>query len=837
MGSDTTAGDATAGAEERRLEAARDAAVPWRRWGPYLSERQWGTVREDDSADGSAWESFPHDHARSRAYRWGEDGLAGFCDDKQRLCFALALWNGADPILKERLFGLTNGEGNHGEDVKEYYFYLDATPTSAYLKYLYKYPQVAYPYADLVATNRGRSRHEPEYELLDTGAFAEGRYFDVFVEYAKAAPEEILVRITVWNRGPEAAPLEVLPTLWFRNTWAAPEAPGPAVAPPGAPRPELRADPGAPGAPAIAAVHPELGTRYLLCEGEAPLLFTENETNAQRLFGTPNRTPFVKDGINDCVVGGRADAVNPAQTGTKAAARYRLTVAPGASATLRLRLTTQDPGQADRPDAGAAGAAPAGGAPFGAAFDGVVEARRREADAFYAALMPPGSGEDAALVMRQALAGMLWSAQYYGYDLDRWLGEHAGPPPGRAGGRNREWGHMLNDDVVSMPDKWEYPWYAAWDLAFHAVPLALADPDLAKRQLELLLGDRYQHPSGALPASEWAFDDVNPPVHAWAALFVYDLERERGGQGDRPFLRRVFHKLLLNFTWWVNRKDPSGRNVFQGGFLGLDNIGVFDRSAALPTGGHLEQADGTAWMAFYCQSMLAMALELANDDPVYEDLALKFFEHFLCDRRRDEPQRGRPGRAVGRGGRLLLRRPAPARRERAAPQGALPGGAAAPVRRDRPRGRRARALPGAHGAGAPLRRGAPRAGGEPRPRRAPRRRRAAPPVRPGRGQAPPGAGLPPGRGGVPGPPRHPRGLPRPRRPPLRRRRRGAGVPGGLRAGGVDLRPLRGQLQLAGPRLVPHQRPAHPGSAAALRLLRGRLHGGVPHRLGPAADAV
>jgi hypothetical protein len=589
-------------AEQQRLDG--ESAARWKRWGPYLSERAWGTVREDYSANGTAWEYFPHDHARSRAYRWNEDGLAGLCDRRQTVCLALALWNGSDPILKERLFGLTGNEGNHGEDVKEYYFYLDSTPTHSYMKFLYKYGQRAYPYADLVETNRRRGRHEPEYELADSGYFDDSRYFDVVVEYAKAGPDDILVRITATNRGTAAAPLHVLPTVWFRNTWSWE---------PGTVRPRLWQD----GAAArIELDHPESGRRTLLFDGAPELLFTENETNAHRLFGAPSPTPFVKDGINDYVVGGTTQAVNPAKTGTKAAGRYALVVGAGASAVVRLRLTT---------------APPADGT-VGTEFDAIFDARIREADAFYDTVMPRDLGTDGRLVMRQALAGMLWSKQFYNYDVARWLKGDPGqpePPAERRRGRNAGWPQLANEDVISMPDKWEYPWYAAWDLAFHCVPLALVDSAFAKSQLVLMLREWYMHPNGQLPAYEWAFGDVNPPVHAWAAWRVYKIEKRRTGTGDRAFLERVFHKLLLNFTWWVNRKDAEGMNVFQGGFLGLDNIGVFDRSAPLPTGGHLEQSDGTSWMGMYTLNMLAIALELAKDDAVYEDVATKFLEHFL----------------------------------------------------------------------------------------------------------------------------------------------------------------------------------------------------------------
>ncbi len=589
-------------AERRRLEEARSETTPWRKWGPYLSERQWGTVREDYSESGNAWDYFSHDQARSRAYRWGEDGLAGLSDDRQIVCFALALWNGKDPILKERLFGLTNSEGNHGEDVKEYYFYLDSTPTHSYMKYLYKYPQAAYPYDDLVAANRGRGRHDLEYELLDTGVFAEDRYFDVFVEYAKASPEDVLIKITVWNRGPEPATLHVLPTVWFRNTWSW----GGEV-----PRPILRriAD------GTIAVSHADLGERLFSCEGAAALLFTENETNAERLFASANRTPYVKDGIGDYIVHGRREAVNPEQQGTKASAHYPLIVEAGESRILRLRLS--DVVRASM---------------FGREFDAVIEARRQEADEFYASVIPSSFDADAANVMRQALAGMLWTKQFYYYDVDKWLEERGADPfkPGRRRApRNEHWHHIYNADVISMPDKWEYPWYAAWDLAFHVVALTMVDEDFGKQQLDLMLRSPYLHPSGQLPAYEWNFSDVNPPVHAYATIFTYRLEQLRRGHGDVEWLERAFHKLMLNFTWWVNRKDRSGNNAFEGGFLGLDNIGVFDRSAPLPTGGHLEQADGTAWMALFCQNMTEIAVELAWHRPAYAHMALKFVEHFM----------------------------------------------------------------------------------------------------------------------------------------------------------------------------------------------------------------
>ena len=590
--------------EELRLQEAQQRRAHWRRWGPYLAERQWGTVREDYSAGGTAWDSFPHDHARSRAYRWGEDGIAGISDNHGRLCFALALWNGRDPILKERLFGLTGSEGNHGEDVKEYYFYLDSTPTHSYMKYLYKYPQAAFPYGDLVDTNRQRDRHAPEYELNDTGVFDDDRYFDVMVEYAKASPDDVLIQISATNQGPEPAELHLLPTFWFRNTWSWGTS--------GGERPSLRAVHGR--STTIEAHHGSLGTRWLHCDGGPDLLFTENETNCERLWGVANAGPYVKDGINDYVVSGRADAVNPKLEGTKAAARYRMVIAPGATTTVRLRLTDVSPTGDAFTD-----------------FERDAARRREEADEFYATIIPAHLSADARNVMRQALAGLLWSKQFYHYDIGRWLdGDPGGPPPAvRRAGRNRDWRHLYNEDVISMPDKWEYPWYAAWDLAFHMIPFALIDPEFAKAQLILFLREWYMHPNGQIPAYEWAFGDVNPPVHAWAALRVYRIERRRCGKGDREFLEKVFHKLLLNFTWWVNRKDAEGKNVFQGGFLGLDNIGVFDRSAALPTGGHLEQSDGTSWMGMYCLNMLAIALELARDDPAYEDVASKFFEHFV----------------------------------------------------------------------------------------------------------------------------------------------------------------------------------------------------------------
>lgn len=594
--------------EQSRLEEARNGKAAWKKWGPYLSERQWGTVREDYSEGGDAWNYFTHDQARSRTYRWGEDGLAGISDDQQHLCLALALWNGKDPILKERLFGLTNSEGNHGEDVKEYYFYLDSTPTHSYMKYLYKYPQAAYPYVNLLETNRRLSRNDYEYELLDTGVFNDNRYFDVFVEYAKAGPEDILVRITATNRGPEAAELHLLPTLWFRNDWA-----GWLVAP--GPKPVLRQIEGPAGVSAVGATHQICGDYTFYCEGDVPLLFTDNETNRERLhLEGKNESRYLKDGINDYVVLGHQEAINPEKTGTKMAAHYRSTISPGQSATVRLRLVG---GQVNNP------------ASFGE-FDAILTGRVQEADEFYGSVTPATVSADAAAVMRQAIAGMLWSKQYYLFDGQVWLKEHHAHPLyfGSRPFRNSEWFHMENEDVISMPDKWEYPWYAAWDLAFHTLPISIVDPDFAKQQMKTMFRSTYVHPSGQIPAYEWNFSDVNPPVHAWATLFLHRTEQAQRGEMDTEFLKLMFNKLLLNFTWWVNRKDRFGKNIFEGGFLGLDNIGVFDRSAPLPAGGYLEQADGTAWMALFCQNMLELAIELSVHDKTYEDMVLKFVEHF-----------------------------------------------------------------------------------------------------------------------------------------------------------------------------------------------------------------
>ena len=600
-------------AERKRLDDCRQSQIPWKLWGPYLSERQWGTVREDYSPNGDAWNSFPHDHARSRAYRWGEDGLAGISDQDQHLCFALALWNGRDGILKERLFGLTNSEGNHGEDVKECYYYLDNTPTHSYMKYLYKYPQAAFPYEKLLATNRQRSRHDPEYELLDTGIFSEDRYFDVFVEYAKAGPRDILVRITAHNRGPEPATIHLLPTLWFRNDWSAWIANSNRASQ----KPSICQIKGPEMITMAEANHSALGAYLWYCEGSVPLYFTENETNHLRLFpGQPNESPFVKDGINDRVVAGTINSVNPANRGTKAAAHYQQLIAPGESFTIRTRLTSTISARPSEI--------------FGESFEQIFTERVREADDFYQALTPLRVDSDTALVLRQALAGMLWTKQFFFFDADNWLDEHNSNPmhKGYQHSRNSEWFHLLNRDIISMPDKWEYPWYAAWDLAFHAVPLALVDADYAKEQMKLMLNSVYLHPNGQMPAYEWSFSDVNPPVHALATLFLHRTEQALGQPTDIDFLRSTFNKLTVNFTWWANRKDRYGKNVFEGGFLGLDNIGIFDRSAPLPTGGHLEQADGTAWMALFSQNMAELAVELSAHDPTYEDMVQKFTEQF-----------------------------------------------------------------------------------------------------------------------------------------------------------------------------------------------------------------
>ncbi len=599
--------------EKSRLEACRQQQIPWKKWGPYLSERQWGTVREDYSENGDAWNYFPHDQARSRAYKWGEDGLAGISDDKQLLCFALALWNGNDPILKERLFGLTNSEGNHGEDVKEYYFYLDSTPTHSYMKYLYKYPQRAYPYKDIIDGNRQRGYHEPEYELLDTGIFNDNRYFDVFVEYAKEAPEVILIRITIVNRGPEPADIHLLPTLWFRNTWYDGSH--------GNEMPVLEQVSLNKTAGVIAAKHNDLGKWKFSASKAHDLFFTNNETNNERLWGSSNLSAYLKDGINDSIVKGRKDAVNPEKTGTKVAAHYKLTIGAGKSEVVCLRLS-KSTGLKEAEE---------GSVSFGKGFDNIFKLRQQEADAFYGSIIPESIGPDAANVMRQALAGMLWSKQFFNYDVSKWLQEH-GVDPSKKGYlpiRNAQWHHMKNEDIISMPDKWEYPWYAAWDLAFHVIALILVDEDFGKEQLELMLSNGYQHPNGQIPAYEWNFGDVNPPVHAWSTIFSFFLEKANRDEGDLQWLERSFHKLLLNFSWWVNRKDRAGNNAFEGGFLGLDNIGVFDRSSALPTGGYLEQADGTAWMALFCQNMMEISVQLALVNPAYVNITMKLFEHFL----------------------------------------------------------------------------------------------------------------------------------------------------------------------------------------------------------------
>jgi hypothetical protein len=593
-------------AEHRRLDEARSDGKKWRRWGTYLPERQWGTVREDYSEDGEAWDYLPFDHAALRAYRWGDDGLLGLCDNRGLVCFNVALWNGADAILKERLFGVSGREGNHGEDVKELYWYLDATPSHSYARALYKYPQAAFPYDELRARARAAGKLDPEPEILDTSAFEGGRYFDVMVEYAKDGPDDVLVRVTVHNRGPAAASLVVLPQLWFRNTWS--WAPGSA-------RPELFAIESAAGVSVVETRDEHLGPFWLYAEGAEELLFTENESNAEKLWGVKNRTPYVKDAFHEAVVRGRAAAVNPALRGTKVGARFSLRLEAGQNKTIRLRYTNRA-----RP------------ADAFADYDAVFERRVREADEFFDSITPRALGEDERRVFRQSIAGLLWSKQYYGYDVERWLRGDVGqpaPPARRWTARNHEWRHLYNSEVLSMPDKWEYPWYAAWDLAFHCIPLALVDPDFAKQQLTLLVREWYMHPNGQIPAYEWHLGDVNPPVHAWAAYRVYQIERRTTGRPDREFLESIFLKLMLNFTWWVNRKDTHGRNVFEGGFLGLDNIGLFDRSKPLPGGGTLEQADATSWMGMYCLNMLDIALELAKESPSYQDVANKFFEHFL----------------------------------------------------------------------------------------------------------------------------------------------------------------------------------------------------------------
>jgi hypothetical protein len=597
-------------AEKLRIIEAQRREQHWRRWGPYLAERAWGTVREDYSAEGQPWEYFPFEHSHLRAYRWGEDGIAGICDNHQRVCFALAFWNGRDPLLKERLFGLNGDQGNHGEDVKECYYYLDSTPTHSYMKYLYKYPQAEFPYQKLIDANRGRSRDEPEYELLDTGVFDQDRYFDIFAEYAKVEPEDILIRITVVNRAGAPATLHLLPTLWFRNTW---------TWKPGAQRPSLRRSAQCDECAAIDIEEASLGSFRLTFDGRPPLLFTENESDGRTLWGEKNSSPYVKDSFHRYIVQGERASVNPKQTGTRACAWYRFDLAPGQTHIIRLRLTRR--GEASRMVPNINGD-----------IDGLFAERIQEADEFYS-FCPAHLSEDGRRVQRQAFAGLLWSKQFYHFVVETWLNGDPGqpsPPASRLSGRDSNWIHLYNEDVISMPDKWEYPWYAAWDVAFHAIPLALVDPDFAKTQLRLFLREWYLHPNGQIPAYEWAFGDVNPPVHAWACWRVFQIDRKLTGHADYAFLESVFHKLLLNFTWWVNRKDAAGSNIFEGGFLGLDNIGVFDRSKPAPMGGHIEQSDGTSWMAMYCLNMLKIALELASKvDLIYEDIASKFFEHFL----------------------------------------------------------------------------------------------------------------------------------------------------------------------------------------------------------------
>lgn len=596
-------------AEELRLAESADRTKHWKRWGPYVSERSWGTVREDYSAGGDAWNYLPYEHARSKAYRWGEDGLAGICDRRQHLCFGIALWNGNDPHLKERLYGLAGPEGNHGEDVKEYYFYLDSTPTHSYMKWLYKYPQARFPYEELVHVNRHRSRTEPEYELLDTTAFDDNRYHDVFVEYAKGDVDDIVIKITCANRGPEEATLHLLPTLWFRNTWAWRKEEV---------KPTMRRGTDCGTVHTLESDHPILGNRWFYCEHTPELLFTENETNVERLYNARNPQPYVKDGINEYVVNGNHHAVNPEQHGTKAAAHYVLTIPAGGESTVTLRLCNYDPETLEHDPLGAC--------------EQILAERKQEADAFYATRIPENMSPDGKNVMRQAFAGMLWTKQFFYYVIEEWLdGDplQPKPPESRNDGRNKDWRHMHCEDVISMPDKWEYPWFAAWDLAFHCVPLAQIDSDFAKEQLILMLREWYMHPNGQIPAYEWKFEDVNPPVHAWAAWRVYKIDKKIKGKGDLTFLEKIFHKLMLNFTWWVNRKDAEGNNVFQGGFLGLDNIGVFDRSSVLPEGGILEQSDATSWMGMYSLNLLAIALELALHNKAYEDVASKFYEHFL----------------------------------------------------------------------------------------------------------------------------------------------------------------------------------------------------------------
>jgi hypothetical protein len=595
-------------AEQKRLEENKSDQQPWYFWGPYLAERAWGTVREDYSANGDAWNYFPHQHARSRVYRWNEDGIGGISDQKGRLCFAFALWNERDPFLKERLFGLSQPEGNHGEDVKELYWYLDNTPTHSFMRMIYRYPQSRFPYEELIAQNGSRSKMEGEFEIWNTSAFAEDRFFDIEIEYAKADPHDILIRVNAKNSGPEAAPLHLLPTLWFRNTWSWGR---------DQTKPTLRKAAERSHIAVITASDPAIGDYDLFCDSIDDLFFTENETNAERLWGIEKSQAFVKDSINDCVVNGKIDKVNPVQTGTKAAAHYKFNIPPGETISIRLRLTR--------------GGAKTSAEAF-ADFDAIFKLRRAEADQFYNELAPESLGEEHRGIQRQAFAGMLWNKQFYHYIVDQWLDGDPGqptPPPERLEGRNSRWRHIYNERVMSMPDKWEFPWFASWDLAFHCVPLALIDPQFAKTQLDLIVREWYQHPNGQLPAYEWNFSDVNPPVIAWAAWRVYQIERKQTGKGDRAFLETIFHKMLLNFTWWVNRKDSEGNNIFQGGFLGLDNIGVFDRSMSLPDGSHLEQSDATSWMGMFSLNLMRMAIELGSENHVYENIATKFFEHFL----------------------------------------------------------------------------------------------------------------------------------------------------------------------------------------------------------------
>ncbi len=807
--------------EQDRLDEARTGTAAWKKWGPYLSERQWGTVREDYSENGDAWNFFTHDQSRSRAYRWGEDGLAGISDDKQHLCFSLALWNGKDPILKERLFGLTNSEGNHGEDVKEYYFYLDSTPTHSYMKYLYKYPQAAFPYSDLVDTNGRRSRDEMEYELLDTGVFNDDRYFDVFVEYAKGAAEDILVRITAVNRGPDAAELHLLPTLWFRNDWSKWIAQSNRASE----KPDIRQIDAPAGATAVAADHPVLGAFVLSCEGDVPLLFTENETNHERLFpGTANESRYVKDGINDCVVQGRQEAVNPHKQGTKIAAHYQASIGAGQTKVIRLRLSNSSPDQKDQRDQK--------GQPFGKNFDKVFDDRLREADEFYQSVTPASVSKDEANVMRQAIAGMLWSKQFFFFDGDNWLDEHHSNPlhTGYRNARNSEWYHMLNQDIISMPDKWEYPWYAAWDLAFHTLPLSIVDSEFAKDQMKLMLRNRYLHPNGQMPAYEWNFSDVNPPVHAFATLFLHRTEQALRGETDVEFLKSAFNKLVLNFTWWINRKDRFGKNVFEGGFLGLDNIGVFDRSAPLPTGGHLEQADGTAWMTLFTQNMLELAFELSAHDPTYEEMVVKFAEHFYyiasamnrpgADSMWDEED----GFYYD-----LLRLPdgSATRLKVRSMVGLLPL-----VRHDGDREvaagshpRRTLCHPATAAPDTRTRDDHPP--DRPRALRCGRARDSCP-AQPG--ATPPDIDADARRERVPEPLRHPRALQVPRATPLRVPHGWPGIQSRLPAGRIEHRHVRRQFQLAWSDLDAREHSAHPGAAELLPVLRRQLQDRMPDRV-------